>query len=527
MSFPLLEVKRKETEDYLKQLYEQGRGDKYILSFSMVNKYGININPEDKNTPLGIYGYLLKHFFEKYDGSIKELPFGTERPYILVLKIKPDAKVLLVSKITSSDVEKLFEYLYKYANNTLKEEIERVLHKNPLPPRRFFGLLSYAPNIFKATSKDREHILLRNILVNLGYDIIIDDGWGLIHWHEPYQVVILNQNKAEHVDTLYNPYAKMKPKDEENYRVAYHYAIDPIEAFIFTVLKNRLNLDDKRITDKLFFLLKKLDPSITLENYEYFLWEIKPIIKQIYDRYNEKNYNPIEAVMKYLPTFKFRLMYLSEKYHLGELSLFEIQSMMQTYLMDRDLKKYTNLFPEDIYGLFNGDLLLKDLIFHSIRYRLDKETITKLADLIYKNLEEISLEIPESIRITILKMSQNKAHRDFADSLIKKIPSFPSFFIEIIKNIVNILQSKQTPIEKIANVVDKFLKLPSYLIPEFVTKYRNKDFSDKKQILQWIVVKLKEYIDKVAGNLFSQDEKNLLIKIGAERLLHELNKYMK
>jgi len=522
MSLILFEVRRKETEDYLKRLYEQGGGDKYILSFSKVNKYGINVNPLDKKTPLGIYGYLLKHLFLHYDGDIRRLPFGNDRPYILVLRIKPDAKVLFVSKITDSDVKKLFQHLSDHADdNFFKQKYEYILRRNATPSETFFTLLSYIPTIFKA-SLSRQHILLRKVLVNLGYDIVVDDGTGLLHYVEPYQVVILNLDKAEHVETLYNPYAKTNPQEEENFHIVYHHANDPINSFIFIVLKNRLNLDDKRITDKLFFLLKKFNPFMTRKIYERFLLEVKPIIKKIYDQYDEQNYNPIEATIKYLPTFKSKLMDLSEKYHLGELFLSEIQSMMQIYLMNRDLKGYIDFFPVDIKALLNGDLLVKNLITHSIRFRLDKETITKLADLIYENWKKIIGSIPMSISITILKMSQNKMHRDFADSLIKETSILPNFSLEMIKNLIELFESKQTPIEKIVNVVAEFWK--SHQLKEIENEYRNKNFSDKKQQLQWIVKKLEEFVDKVSGNLLVQNEKNLLIKTGAKELFHELNK---
>jgi len=526
MSLLLFEAGRKETEDYLKRLYEQGGGDKYILSFSIVNKYGINVNPYDKTTPLGVYGYLLKHLFLHYDGDIRKLPYGADRPYILVLKIKPDAKVLVASKITSSDVEKLFNYLSQYAVDSLKQELKNVLNKKISPSKRFLTLLSYIPTVFITTDPNKQYILLRNIFVNLGYDIVIDDGIKLIHDYEPYQVVILNLNKAEHVETLYNPYAKTKPKEEKDFRIVYHKSASPVNGFVFTVLKNRLNLNDKRIADKLFFFLKKLNPFMTRKIYERFLSEIKPIIKQIYDRYNEQNYNPIEAVMKYLVNFTSELLNLSRKYRFGKFSLSDVQFMMHNYLMDRDWKKYIDLFPVNIKDTLNETPFLEDIILHSIRFQLDRETITKLADRIHENWKEINWKVPASIGIAILKMSQNNEHHEFANSLIEKTSPFPSFSLETIDKLVDILQSKQISIDKIANVVTEFLHSSQLLrlITEIEIEHENNDFSDKKRLLQLIIKKFKEFVDKVTGHLLTQSERNLLIKTGVKKLLYELNK---
>lgn len=80
MSFLLSEVKQKESENHLKRLHEQEKEIDIWLSFSMIDKYGININLSDQKTPLEIYGYLLRDFFQHYGNDIRKLPFGINRP---------------------------------------------------------------------------------------------------------------------------------------------------------------------------------------------------------------------------------------------------------------------------------------------------------------------------------------------------------------------------------------------------------------------------------------------------------------
>lgn len=531
MSFLLFEVKRKETEEYLKRLYEQGKGDEYILSFSSLNKYGINVSPYDKTTPLGVYGYLLKSLFQNYGGEIRKLPFAADRPYILVLKIKPDARILVVSKITSSNVEELFQYLHDHANESLRQRLKdfysSLSYKSSfLPYKRFFHLLyNYAPIVFaKSPFHDKRYILTRNILTDLGYDIVIDDGTGIIHENEPHQVIILNLSKAEHVGTLYNPYATVEPKDEKNYRLIYYQRkySDLINVFIFAVLRQRLNLDNEKVRHNLISFLKTLYPSMTTENAESFFSEIKPIIKKIYNRYDEQNYNPIEAVMKHLPTFRFELKDLSKKYNLGSVSLDKIQSLVYNYIMNRNLKKYIDLFTVNAK---ENPYLLVDLITISVRNQMDETSISKLATLIYENYDHIHWRVSLPIMITILKLSKNTTHHDLANSIIEKHAELPSFSVEVIDELINIFRSKQTTIDKFSSIIDEFLDSSQLreLITEIKNAYRAGKFSDKKQLLQLIVEKLKFFVDVITGDILSQNEKDLLIKTAAKKLLYELN----
>jgi uncharacterized protein YjbI with pentapeptide repeats len=77
--------------------YERERGGGYFVHFSNVPRMGLFLQNK-YGTPIGFYGYPLK--------AAKMRDFAVNRPYQIVFKPKPEAKILDLKKYTEEDLER-------------------------------------------------------------------------------------------------------------------------------------------------------------------------------------------------------------------------------------------------------------------------------------------------------------------------------------------------------------------------------------------------------------------------------------
>lgn len=203
--------------DYLKANFK--KPDNLFVTFVYQDKVGIN--PKSiYDTPIGVYTYPLDFIFDEED-----VPFrGDQKPNkIKVLK-------QLSNKVLSNDlsdgeyerqikkIENIVEESDKYSytfKKGLKEYIKR--WEDAARKQTNFGSLwnvtrmitmdYYANKNSKATGPTKNNpVAWTKLLIDLGYDIVIDYGTGTIHPSEPTQAVFLNPKSykvvgEEFVDT--------------------------------------------------------------------------------------------------------------------------------------------------------------------------------------------------------------------------------------------------------------------------------------------------------------------------------------
>lgn len=203
--------------DYLKDNFK--KPDNLFVTFVYQDKVGIN--PKSiYDTPIGVYTYPLDFIYDEED-----VPFrGDKKPNkIKVLK-------QLSNKVLSNDlsdgeyerqikkIENIVEESDKYSytfKKGLKEYIKR--WEDAARKQTNFGSLwnitrmitmdFYANKNSKATGPTKNNpVAWTKLLIDLGYDIVIDYGTGTIHPSEPTQAVFLNPKSykvvgEEFVDT--------------------------------------------------------------------------------------------------------------------------------------------------------------------------------------------------------------------------------------------------------------------------------------------------------------------------------------
>jgi 3-methyladenine DNA glycosylase Tag len=176
--------------DYLKDNFSKDPKDLYV---TFVSEDKVGINPKSRwNTPNGVYTYPLEWVLEG-----NKIPFrGSSPKKIKVLKSISDK--VLNDKFSEKDLEKTLEKLkpvvesllktnetflsrYEDFSNFIKDVIEESNNKSP------FGKIW---NITRKLSENPNK--WSKLLIDLGFDFVVDDGHGIIHDNEPTQAVFLN-----------------------------------------------------------------------------------------------------------------------------------------------------------------------------------------------------------------------------------------------------------------------------------------------------------------------------------------------
>lgn len=185
----------------------------YAIHFSNIEKVGINPKKSYKTTPFGFYAYPLKQSWEFYKKNLGRYPYASDRKYVILIKLSKNARILNLTDLAklsdinifknyfnSENIRKIFNIddkdILNYVDNILKKKIK-------LNDDLYF----YVFNIFKKIFKEEKisielNKFFRNIL---HYDVIIDEGMGRIHYHEPIQMVILDIRAIENYKIYDNP----------------------------------------------------------------------------------------------------------------------------------------------------------------------------------------------------------------------------------------------------------------------------------------------------------------------------------
>lgn len=191
----------------------------YFISFTTEDKLGINPrSPYD--TPLGIYTYPLAAIWKKervsmYKNIGTSVPFAGNRPYVWLVKIKPNANIVDMEEYYDPDYERdsftLKQYVlahkedFKSLFDEFNDESLYValnqkfswwagLAKVNVPIMKLWNVTRNLAK-YRKTSKNVRSMVQWNFLLRqvLGYDGFIDLGSKYIHENEPYQAVFLSR----------------------------------------------------------------------------------------------------------------------------------------------------------------------------------------------------------------------------------------------------------------------------------------------------------------------------------------------
>jgi hypothetical protein len=199
----------------------------YAVSMTNMPKIGINPGSE-YSTPLGIFYYPALYYLKK-KSSENVLPFQDEAKYIQIIKLT--GKILYISKVNYDEYGSLIKKLYSISGElALQFSIDpRDLDKNiadfitnasrssnvgtyggyfwyilwRLSEYLSGGSLSIRYSSYGKIAR-RSAVVWNKLIRMLGYDIVQDDGDGIIHMNEPEQGVVVNPSGVMWISTFKN-----------------------------------------------------------------------------------------------------------------------------------------------------------------------------------------------------------------------------------------------------------------------------------------------------------------------------------
>ena len=162
------------------ELYNKYKDQDVYYSYRSIDKLGIN--PKSKyDTPNGIYAYPVKY----QDPDVK-FTGESESGFVYFFKLKPGTKLLNLNTYREKDKESDLDKLKKAGYNIDLDFSDAL--KSTSPGELWFALYKNAKN------SNHWNSLIRKVL---GYDAVLDTGAGIIHSHEPKQIVVLNPTSIE------------------------------------------------------------------------------------------------------------------------------------------------------------------------------------------------------------------------------------------------------------------------------------------------------------------------------------------
>jgi hypothetical protein len=190
------------------------------ISMTMLPKLGIN--PQSNyNTPIGIYFYPADYYLELRG----DVPFQKRAPYANVFEYR--GRVLNVIDYTVKQFDRDIEILKKlypqqadrihqlalHAEQTEEgDEDDLALHyesleaitDDPLVDRPAGWLWFVLWNLVDSKESGPNAIKWNHMLRQLGYDVVVDQGLGVIHENETYQGVVLNPKVISPIKRIEN-----------------------------------------------------------------------------------------------------------------------------------------------------------------------------------------------------------------------------------------------------------------------------------------------------------------------------------
>lgn len=218
--------------DYLKDNFK--KPDNLFVTFVYQDKVGIN--PKSiYDTPIGVYTYPLDFIYDEED-----VPFRGEQKPNKIKVLKQLSNKVLSNEISDSEYErqiKKIEKIMKTSSNYTPEietDPEKYIKRWEDAARkqtnfgslwnvtRMLSMDYYSRKNFKKVSGPTKNnpVAWTKLLIDLGYDIVIDYGTGTIHPSEPTQSVFLNPKSykvvgEEFVDTEARYHKTQKNTDKD------------------------------------------------------------------------------------------------------------------------------------------------------------------------------------------------------------------------------------------------------------------------------------------------------------------------
>jgi hypothetical protein len=188
------------------------------VHFGRVNRLGINPMSDFQSTPIGIYSYQLTPEITENLLAKGALPFADDGEFMQIFRARNPEKILHIQTYTEEQlkedatklgadqalIESMKDHTEDHSPGSLLYVLTRKLSSKKND--KYMDYNYHNPNRpIKMASGPREW---RTLLVNLGYEGLRDDGWGVIHDSEKTQSVFFSSQYIEQVYSSKNPILK-------------------------------------------------------------------------------------------------------------------------------------------------------------------------------------------------------------------------------------------------------------------------------------------------------------------------------
>ena len=203
---------RQYTIDVFEKLYRyvEDSGD-YIYqdtpnlfaNFFGIEKLGINPKPGYSTTPIGVYGYPIKYIIEWVNsGKTLEKLYAGVKPFVNIFQVRKEMNIINLDLISAEECQRFIEkmiVLMAAESNQSPQQMKRYVKQHTSYTKNGYdnvkewwmfiqNLATISSQIWKADYVFRFTRLLRKV----GIDAVYDPGNGIIHPHEPDQLVVFH-----------------------------------------------------------------------------------------------------------------------------------------------------------------------------------------------------------------------------------------------------------------------------------------------------------------------------------------------
>jgi len=226
-------------------LEKYSTSDDVYVTFTELNKLGINPRSDFSDTPMGIYAYPVKQIWDKYIAPKKDdltdlskvIPYAAWRPYATIFRCRSQPG--MISSLSSytnndleADVDKLKPIMKAIDHRMGDAMVDEYYRKSNTQSDNTtaFGGLWYITNHLAGHAASRNpaqegrytsnyfSIVWNAIFRQMGYVGFSDtEGLGIIHKNEPVQALFLSTKPLEIIGTFDNrTYRNAKNSDISN-----------------------------------------------------------------------------------------------------------------------------------------------------------------------------------------------------------------------------------------------------------------------------------------------------------------------
>lgn len=205
--------------ELIKDRYENSSNPELeFVSFRNINKLGVNPDPYEFSTPVGVYGYPLEMLYKQAQTSDSvRVPFRGDASHVYFFSVDPSNVIDLDNPdptLSRRAIDAGFKLLDHF---NVPEESRKYLDRDASTGEEVWTtIMSIASKISNQENKKLPQVLTK-IFTRGGISGVIDQGKGIIHKNEPAQGVFFKTEILKNQERFENrsPSSNEKPTPEK------------------------------------------------------------------------------------------------------------------------------------------------------------------------------------------------------------------------------------------------------------------------------------------------------------------------